>query len=247
MTAPPKLISWRPLECHPYESAWSIAHKFCRWNTARFAEFWALVSVNTNRCPPLKRCYMRDISWIDRQKFASAFRLGPDGVRGAFAERFASGPKLEACLVSPSQVRICPRCAARGFHTHFHDLLFVARCPIHGDALRTDCPKCSRPISSEVTRAAQKDPYACPCGHVFWPTIRSPAFSAAELSILKGAIDWLDSVTPDITSCIEECTFRGDQRGDEANPVVNAAVRCLAAGDTNPPAFVTQRQSRLEK
>lgn len=237
-----KHIAWRPLECHRFESAWSIIAKFCRWNGARFAEFWSLVAVDRHRPLPASRHYLRSCSWLDRDKFATTFRLAPDAVRNAFTERYAPTPHLEVCLVDTRRVRFCPTCARRGFHSPLYDLHLLARCPIHGDALMDACPSCGDAISAEPARGANCDPYACRCGHVLWPRLRSPAFSTAEAQALQAAVDWLDRSSAAICSRISEFPIPEDDIGDPHSVIVSAAIRCIEEIDEHVPPYIARHK-----
>lgn len=238
-----KHIAWRPAECHPFESAWSIAQKFCRWNGARLAELWSLVAANPHQPLPDSRQYLRDAKWLDREKFAAVFRLSAESVRNAFPERYAPTPHLEVCLVDARHLRFCQRCAKRGFHSSVHEVVLFSQCPIHHEPLLEGCPTCRKPISAEITRGANSDPYACRCGHVLWPSIRSPAFSSAELAALQTAVDWLDRSAEVISSRIETFEIHEDEFGDPQSIIVSEAVRCIAETDSHAPPYVARPKS----
>lgn len=235
-----KHIAWRPAECHPFESAWSIAQKFCRWNGAGLAEFWSLVSVDLYQPLPASRQYLRNAKWLDRDKFGLLFRLSPDRIRNAFSDRYAPTPHLEVCLVDPRHVRFCPTCSRRGFHSPLHELLLLAHCPIHGDPLLETCPSCRKPISAEITRAANCDPYACRCGHVLWPSVRSPAFSKTESAALQTVLNWLDRNVEFISSRLEEFEIRQDLFGDAQRIIVSEAIRWISEIDPDAPPYVAR-------
>lgn len=240
MIPQPTRISWRPAERHPFESAWSMAQKFCRWNAARFAEFWALVAVGSPRPLPAKRCYMQDPSWLDREKFRVLFRLEPEDVRTAFADHYAGNVHIEVCLADQRHVRFCPSCAQKGFHTYLYDMLLLTRCPIHDEPLLQACPRCGQPICAEIARATSCDPYACRCGYMLWPSSKSPAFSAAELDLLRSAVRWLERIRAPVTARIDKLSIREADVGNPQGIIVNEAIRRVADFDPNVPSYAAK-------
>jgi predicted RNA-binding Zn-ribbon protein involved in translation (DUF1610 family) len=147
------------------------------------------------------------------------------------------------CLVDPRHLRFCPSCARRGFHTALYDLLLVARCPIHGERLVDACPLCGETILTETTRGANSDPYACRCGHVLWPSIRSPAFSTSQIAALRSAIDWLDRNAQSISSSVDGFTIHDDDFGDSHSIIVSEAIRYIVDACPDAPAFVARPKS----
>lgn len=72
------------------------------------------------------------------------------------------------------QLRWCPACFAKGFHSVVFQHRAMATCPFHGDALVDACPRCGhehRPTYCSVAR----QPFGCPgCQEIWLPPGRRP-------------------------------------------------------------------------
>lgn len=236
MTLRAQQICWRSLEHHPFESAWCLCEKFCRWNSARFGDLWPLIAKDTEAGPPPRLCYMRDVPWLDRTKFGTVFGLTSDEVRDAFFERYAPGDCLRNYSAAPNSLRVCPQCIGQGFHTHFQDLLFIGYCPIHAVPLLNACPRCRQHISSDVARGQRRDPFTCRCGYVFWNSDRSQPFSVSELALLREAVEWLDRVGGRIDKVYDRQVW--SSRFAPRNGFFAALLHCIRRVGQKPPAFL---------
>jgi hypothetical protein len=63
----------------------------------------------------------------------------------------------------PWVFRYCPSCLGAGFHSHLTQQPWMARCPWHGDALRTTCRVCSSPMNT--SGADGRLLLQCHCGY----------------------------------------------------------------------------------
>jgi hypothetical protein len=241
-------VCWRAGQAHPFESAWSLFNKFCRWNSARYAEVWCLFSVNTQPCPSKSRFVLSNPTWINRHKFEALLRLTPENASSAFIEEYLGNSSASALLSSNTYVRFCPQCAARGFHSPLHDLLFIQTCPIHQVPLFSKCPKCSERIDHALPRIANHDPYGCRCGHLLWTTDLSPPFGDDEVKRLRITADWINRVRPTILANLPVFCRSGDPvRWRE--PHVASLGKYLATIDPSlaPPSFILSSDGQLPR
>jgi hypothetical protein len=81
------------------------------------------------------------------------------------------------------RLRACWQCMKLGFHSVLFQHFALRRCPLHGTALSTKCPKCEaelRPSFMSVSR----DPFTCAnCGGLWLRTVR-PAWGDLDLSLV---------------------------------------------------------------
>lgn len=60
-------------------------------------------------------------------------------------------------------LRFCEECLKHGYHSNFHQLRFMERCPIHESILLNRCPSCSRMFFYNLNNPSLKEPYKCAC------------------------------------------------------------------------------------
>lgn len=61
-----------------------------------------------------------------------------------------------------SQLRYCPRCMSRGYHSVVHQFGGVAYCPVHGCALPTRCRSCAATSEYLIKASVLDAPFKCP-------------------------------------------------------------------------------------
>ncbi|TDP74748.1 hypothetical protein [Roseateles toxinivorans] len=69
------------------------------------------------------------------------------------------------------QLRYCPLCLAQGQHSTLFQLTQVTKCPIHIELLRTGCPHCRDPISTNVLDVARNHLHCGACGRNLAPGV----------------------------------------------------------------------------
>jgi len=70
------------------------------------------------------------------------------------------------CMLA-TELRYCPECLGRCWHSALFQHWPVANCPVHGSALRTGCPSCGRAVSLDL-KALRRSPFSCDaCGTTF--------------------------------------------------------------------------------
>ena len=61
-----------------------------------------------------------------------------------------------------SQLRYCPRCMSRGYHSVVHQFGGVAYCPVHGCCLLTQCRSCGATSDYSIKASMLDAPFKCP-------------------------------------------------------------------------------------
>lgn len=61
----------------------------------------------------------------------------------------------------------CPECIKVGYHSWFHQSIFVSKCPIHQIPLKYRCPNCNQPISFDPEITKRNAAFSCACGYSF--------------------------------------------------------------------------------
>lgn len=244
-------VCWRAAEHHPFESAWSLLNKFCRWNRAHYADVWELIAVDTRRVPSAARFPLANPDWIDRAKFARWLKLSATTGGDAFTTRYLGrgGDSAAAILSAASHVRYCPRCIARGYHSPLHDLLFIPNCPIHEEPLQFVCPKCSQPIDQALPRTANHDAYSCRCGHFYWGVEQSPAFTEEQVGRLRETVAWIDRILPKLLVNFMRLARLSEHTPRSAGHIANlvAYLRDIEPALAPPKFLVRERPQAKEK
>jgi hypothetical protein len=166
-------FAWYPALTWPYESAWSLLHKFCRWNVTMQWDVWrhfghasAVGSFITER---VNNLVLLTPGWIDTGKFEATFRraIPFDEPGSAFASHFigrAAGRSMVA--VCSSSLRYCPVCLAAGYHSTLFQIRQVVMCPVHAVRLHDRCISCQARVPYRLPRG-QNPAYGCGCGREF--------------------------------------------------------------------------------
>lgn len=123
---------------------------------------------------------LRNSDFLDRQLISSIMRLNPESVSRAFtADVFPSGHRKIAAFL-----RWCPECMASGFHAAVHQIDFLSSCPLHGERMRTECPKCHAIQPYRLNKQSFTKPFACfKCGHVFAGLVYKPETKSLLLEV----------------------------------------------------------------
>ncbi len=128
---------------------------------------------------------------FDLPKIARLCRTAEASVRAGFVRGKYANNLVETC----SDLRYCPECLERGFHSALFQLAFIPRCPIHHTALRQQCEHCGGIIPYSLSPSTLCKPFVCPhCDWCFAPALREGPkqdlrMSAEALSTLEHATD----------------------------------------------------------
>lgn len=147
-------FTWFPEKTFPFESQWSLLHKFACWN--------ALTVTSTHRLIGHKS---RDVSnlavrqFLDVKKFSKATGLSEQSVIQSLP--FNLVPKNAKTTIYRC-LRYCPECLSHGYHSSLFQLGLYETCPIHNKLLKTTCPHCDQIIDLDASGFNFQVIFACP-------------------------------------------------------------------------------------
>ncbi len=192
--------TWDTNLCAPYESTWSLLQKFAMLNACNTRDIQREFGGISKRAHPQ--------NWSNRDRNLHGWgaldssiiqqRLGLTDFQIQAASTLSYIRTDEAKVLASQSLRICPQCVREGFHTPFHQLLFIPECPIHKTLLTTHCFECgtlTAPYS--LHQASFQTAYGCgECGTDWWQGTRgSASVSTSErdtrLRLFNDISDWL--------------------------------------------------------
>lgn len=94
---------------------------------------------------------------------------------------------------SSDVLRWCAPCARHGFHSAVFQLDLIGACPVHGQMLRSRCPRCRREIPYQLSQEVFEVPFCCPaCSHDLAPELREIRPRALTLRAKDAA--WIENL-----------------------------------------------------
>lgn len=183
----------------PYESILSLMYKFSVLNQISLFDCKTLFKSESTMDGSVTELGCR----LSSKKLTRIIGLGT-----ALDRNLVHGivhPADRSWLLSP-YLRSCPICSALGFHSIFHQVMPISKCPIHQENLTvTKCKACgSHGVYDSMRTAAGKyigSTYACAkCGKKFWQlydeTIDSPqrnmlSITTEQKTKLDALYNWL--------------------------------------------------------
>lgn len=157
----------------PFESSWAVFHKVALYNQMSLYGLGRRVARglrerNGGRAAKANRIRLDD--WLAQTDayddlavllcYVPAASLRQSFLGGAFPQQDVTS------WTARNELRICPDCISHGYHSIFHQVLCIDRCPIHETPLLDTCPECRKviPVATE-----QGEPFECPtCQHRLW-------------------------------------------------------------------------------
>lgn len=147
-------FTWFSEKIFPFESQWSLLHKFACWN--------ALTVTSTHRLIGHKSRDVANLSlrqFLDVRKFAKATGLSEQSVVQSLP--FNLVPKNAKTTIY-HVFRYCPECLSNGYHSSLFQLGLYVKCPIHSQKLKTTCPHCDQTIDLDASGVNFQRIFACP-------------------------------------------------------------------------------------
>lgn len=166
---------WRRDWVVPYESLWSLLHKFAALNWVYMRDvkqlFRKTSTVDRWQRYGLGKWNLHTLWDFDAEKIRTALKLSPEDLNQSLTISLISS--LEIRWLTPEMaLRFCPECINRGYHSVFHQLYALSECPIHGITLTEKCHRCGGKIPYKLNDQG-KSPYSCPvCQRRLWVPFR---------------------------------------------------------------------------
>lgn len=123
---------------------------------------------------------LRNSDLLDRKRISSITRLDDVMIGRAFtSDVFPNGQRKIATFL-----RWCPQCMKYGFHAAVHQVDYLSSCPLHGERIISECPKCRAQQPYRLNRKVFSAAFSCcRCGYVLSGAIYSPDTKSLRLDI----------------------------------------------------------------
>jgi hypothetical protein len=151
-----KVVSWPQDSVRPYESLWSLTHRFLWLNRPNRSD----LSIDLRMSDYPTHCLdlifgvaeKRDVS---TEGLRELLNISSVEWRESTLDHFARG-----CTYS--ELWYCPACLKLAYHSHLFQLHGLSVCPIHLCNLRCGCPNCGAEIPTYLHPKVLHTPFACP-------------------------------------------------------------------------------------
>ncbi len=160
----PSAFCWRPYWQSRFESLWSLLRKFAYLNAITQRETRELFRLNKVPQHSLQwmwglRDDLRCSIGLDPLRLSTIFGIGYRDLKEATVLQYVH--EREVSALTSEFLRFCPTCISQGFHSPLHQLLFLTKCPAHGDILENRCSDCLLLISYKLLPISRKDLSNC--------------------------------------------------------------------------------------
>lgn len=136
----------------PCESVVSILWKFARMN--RLPGHMVVAHVAKRQIDPYEG-FTATAAELDIRLTAGSLGLAQKTIRLAMQR-----PELRRAWCS--ELRFCPRCMSRGYHSVVHQFGAVRHCPVHGCCLENRCRNCGSTSEYLIKASVLDAPFRCP-------------------------------------------------------------------------------------
>jgi hypothetical protein len=184
---------WRDDWITGYDSAYGLFAKFARLNAMGARELADLfIDRECGKRSAILRAPKVDLrtsNLFDLSAFRKHLRLDQRAIEHAFVvERLVNRRRR-----SSDVLRWCSRCARHGFHSAAFQLDLISACPVHGQMLRSRCPRCRHEVPYQLTPEVFETPFCCPtCSHDLAPELREIRPRALTLRAKDAA--WIENL-----------------------------------------------------
>ncbi|MFB5089328.1 hypothetical protein PGC35_19390 [Psychrobacillus sp. PGGUH221] len=148
-----------------FESIWSIVEKFKYNNVINGKEFNELISANTTY---ERNDYVLNLTPTKTKQLDNLLNFSTydyeTKVRKKILGNIITDSPLQLKMVFSENLKYCPLCLKGGYHSYFHQLNFVYKCPFHLIELIDHCSKCKAKIKYRII-VTNTQPYNCNCGY----------------------------------------------------------------------------------
>ncbi len=184
-----RLQPLNPVATRPelYESLWILARRLMAANELRPHEFLKHFARPRSTCR--QSVFWNVYQRLNLETLAPYVELSPESIRAVVPAQF------ELCrpLRPLGPIKLCPDCAAIGYHSVLHDVQWIERCPIHGRRLFTNCPRCGRFLSHTSAKRFGQSPWTLPCGHT-WTNAEISRPPDIDTMAIRKQVTWLRRV-----------------------------------------------------
>lgn len=161
-------VIWRKEWAAKYISPWGIFERFKLANFATSKDIFIVFGTDEANTNVYKKIYRNliDFRGLSYDKLVATFGAAVfDSTQllinqfilpinqGSFSHWYIRG-----------QLSYCQECLKSGYHSIFHQFVFIDTCPIHEISLQYLCPECRRHTRYELSHDTRIKPFHCECG-----------------------------------------------------------------------------------
>lgn len=195
-------LTWHSGSVLPFASLWHTLQRLMHLNAMRAKELQELL-VGSWQAPSVHRADLlfNELPYGGHRQRAGAVHT--DQLARAMGEpahafewsHLGRMPDAVRCLVG-SGLRICPACAAGGYHSALFSLKALDRCPIHRCDLVSRC-RCGAPFDPILRMVGATHAGQCRCGQTAFftsTTCRRPTLCADDVRPMRSVAAWLEDI-----------------------------------------------------
>lgn len=139
------MITWNKDWIQEHESVWGVFEKFKYANQINGKEFFYYFSENNKvnfTAKSVKYRFIENLKSMAKEKLSENFKIDMEELRDEIAG-LSKSPLSKLSILNDS-LCFCKNCISEGYHSKFHQYMFVANCPFHPEEQLTDkCPNCN--------------------------------------------------------------------------------------------------------
>mgnify|MGYP001317448272 CR=1 FL=1 len=171
-----RTFAWSSSWYHPYESAWSIFHKFMFANKVTINDLFKIFgseSIQNKRSNvwSKKDGDLFTLEGFDEKRLQDilGFNLKANIIEESATILKILFQKHQYKVFYIDTFRFCPECIKIGYHSTFHQFKLFNTCPLHNKPLSSICPSCGGGWKNEynLIKNEIKHPFQCQCGFLF--------------------------------------------------------------------------------
>lgn len=240
----PTAVAWDATLVRPYESLWSLVHRFAFLNRPAWQSFtsdlrWGHSFGSFQSLVARPAAPQKLLEWLNRYKQAGDLL------------QLSKPALLRSCLPSwdfeklQPDLRFCGQCLREGFHSAVYQWIGLDRCPLHHVRLQTGCPQCGHKISALWTKQVLDAPFGCSNCHRFpFATSRAilesrphpsspglgPHYREATHRILRRCAIYVRQPESELSEQDASALFR-IRRGSVMSHAISPSRRLIAVGE----------------
>ncbi|NOZ51688.1 MAG: hypothetical protein GXP08_00895 [Gammaproteobacteria bacterium] len=155
----------RPGTCSKYESLWSRIHKFSYLNGASHTDLKVLL--NGYKIGSFKKA-TESFDSLDEFKIdvlCEILGMGEEDLYLGIPSSYQIDDRRRSV---DGNLRYCPVCISKGFHSAAFQVRCLKKCPFHNIKFSDRCPSCNSFVEYKYGDKELKTPYGCACGFTLW-------------------------------------------------------------------------------
>lgn len=169
---PEASFTWRASWIQTHESPWGIIEKFRYVNQVTYSDIFSIFGIETvrnkkNRSFGESKRELINLSGLDKNLLESILGVDIVELNRNSIHQFTKNLPLKTESYIRTEVAVCPDCISNGFHSVYHQFIFLDYCPTHMKKLIDRCPNCRMTIPYSISGGKQRDPYTCICGYCY--------------------------------------------------------------------------------